>query len=220
MKTLTDLFVVPLYVSSFSTVVEAHKYILRLRTIRPPLVPPHVPLNRINFNGMIHYGHAMDHHPILADVLRSRAETLIQSIRVETGAKAIGEMELLLVFHGPVLPADNHLLMANAHRLAASLSTMGFAEVHPVSLRDDAIRAGFPDIWHRAVEIFRGHVRGAESRNHSALVLPVLLSMGGVESGIFSRLNGLEYEWTGEALLPDPRITRYLEARLGELDLN
>jgi hypothetical protein len=40
--------------------------------------------------------------------------------------------------------------------------------------------------------------------------VPLLLSFGGIEAGIRKRLNGLDYTMSDQALLPDPRIARWI----------
>jgi len=114
------------------------------------------------------------------------------------------------VMHGPVGARDNHLWMVSGHRYAADLTKLGFSEVHVVSVRDDAKG----EAWERAKEEFRHAVAGAAKRERKALLLPLLIASGGIEKGILERLEGLDFIWTGEALLPDKRIVDYLDSRV------
>lgn len=43
------------------------------------------------------------------------------------------------------------------------------------------------------------------------IIIPVLLSRGGIEKGIVERLDGLTYKWNGKTLLPNKKITQFLE---------
>ena len=44
------------------------------------------------------------------------------------------------------------------------------------------------------------------------LVVPHLLSFGGIEQGIRKRLEGLSYTMTAQALMPDDRIVEWVLA--------
>jgi len=78
--------------------------------------------------------------------------------------------------------------------------------VLPVSLRDDAP----PAVRDQATARLRGLVEGASAVGSRVLVVPVLLSYGCVESGIRSRLSGLPYEMSAQALAPDPRLVDWV----------
>jgi hypothetical protein len=62
--------------------------------------------------------------------------------------------------HGPVGEADNHRWLANAQLYAADLASFGFADIHVISLRDDAE----DPVWTRAKEKFRHLISGTNSR--------------------------------------------------------
>ncbi|HEU5292599.1 MAG TPA: hypothetical protein VFU05_18250, partial [Cyclobacteriaceae bacterium] len=77
--------------------------------------------------------------------------------------------------------------------------------------RDDADK----EIYELAKENLRGLVRQA-GKQGNVIVVPLLLSKGGVEQGIVKRLEGLNYKWSGKTLLPDPKITQFIESSVNE----
>lgn len=73
-------------------------------------------------------------------------------------------------------------------------------------MRDDASE----EVRKQATSDFRGLVEHARAENRRALVVPLLLSFGGIEAGIRKRLDGLDYTMSDQALLPDPRIAHWI----------
>jgi len=47
------------------------------------------------------------------------------------------------------------------------------------------------------------------------LIVPLLLSYGGIETGIRKRLDGLDYAMSPQALLPDARLARWITESAG-----
>jgi len=54
------------------------------------------------------------------------------------------------------------------------------------------------------------------SANGDVIVVPLLISQGGVEKRILRRLEGLTFRWNGKTILPSEKITEFLESRIGE----
>jgi hypothetical protein len=46
------------------------------------------------------------------------------------------------------------------------------------------------------------------------LIVPVVLSFGGIEQGIRKRLDGLEYVMATQAIMPDDRLVEWVKAQL------
>ena len=44
------------------------------------------------------------------------------------------------------------------------------------------------------------------------LIVPILLSFGGIEQGVRARLEGLPYTMADRGLMPDPRIEQWIRA--------
>ena len=50
----------------------------------------------------------------------------------------------------------------------------------------------------------------AKGLGRKVLIVPHLMSFGGIEQGIRKRLEGLDYTMTTQALMPDERIASYV----------
>lgn len=204
---MDHLVVLPLFISSYSVVIEMQKFIFKVRSDKLIPIPT---VKQIKFDGTIEYLSAIDYDEVIADILLTRARTLI-SLAGERGKSMEPKMlELNLVMHGPNGEQDNHYWLAMGHRYAADLASLKFAEIHVLSLRDDADEP----VWDRAKQLLREAVEGAASRNHAALVLPLLLAPGGIEDDLLERLEGLDYVWSGEAILPDSHLGTYLNKKI------
>ncbi len=205
---LTELVVLPLFLSDHSTVIRAQKYILKQSEINP--LP--MELDQVEFSGRIEFLSAMNFDEIISQIVKKRAGELVdqgKSLGTETAAK----MELTLVMHGPVSFKDNHRWLEMGHRYASDLTDLGFAEIHVVSLQDDAESP----VRDRASQILRENVSGAVQRGHLSLVLPLLISTNGIEKGIVERLANLNYVWQGKTLLPDEIFSQFIIHRLQNL---
>ena len=72
----------------------------------------------------------------------------------------------------------------------------------PLTVRDDAPEP----IRSQARAELRALVEDATTAGLQVLVIPHLLSFGGIEEGIRKRLEGLQYRMAPQALLPDDRV--------------
>jgi hypothetical protein len=52
--------------------------------------------------------------------------------------------------------------------------------------------------------------QAADDAGYHVLVVPLLLSYGGIENGLRQRLDGIEHTLAPQALLPDPRIAQWV----------
>jgi hypothetical protein len=57
-------------------------------------------------------------------------------------------------------------------------------------------------------------VKGIVQAGNTPLVVPLLLSYGGIEEGLRKRLSGLDFKMPAQALLPDFRIAAWVIARV------
>jgi hypothetical protein len=205
-QTLTELEVLPLFLSSHSVVIEMQKYIFKKRRSKPINVPM---AKHIKFSGVIKYQSALDYNPHLAMIMANRLHTLIHD------AKAVGytkkQMEVVFLMHGPVGDADNTKWMAMAEQYKKDLNYLfPLHSFHIVSLRDDAPTQTRDE----QTRILREITSNATANGRVALVLPYLLSKGGIQQGILDRLQGLDYIWSGEAVLPDAFFDQVVLDRL------
>lgn len=230
--------VVPLFISSHSFIIRQTEYFLGKRTVlADPLIlmdhssgggysmnhsgnhsmdhstgedhsmehkenkKQHIP-PQIETHLEIEITRALDDHDVVAQMLKNRADALSSDPSSET---------LILVGHGPNPEEDNKNWIKNMESLVDKIRDLNakdeiqFKNYYAITVRDDAS----PEIYEMAKENLRGMVRQA-GRNSRVIVVPLLLSSGGVERGIVKRLEGLDYEWNGKTLLPDPLITEFI----------
>lgn len=211
-----EIVAVPLFISSHSSVIDSTQYLVGARADAPadlavfarmshgagagghadhaaedgtrPVRSP-VPIRMVG---------ALDDHPVVAGILVSRAKAISR----EPAHEAV-----VLVAHGPVPDADNRLWLADMERLAARVASAApFARVVAVTVRDDApapVRAA-------ATAELRATVSRLSDEGTQVLIVPLLLSYGGIEAGIRQRLDGLDYVMAPQGLMPDDRMMQWV----------
>ncbi len=80
-----------------------------------------------------------------------------------------------------------------------------FRNILALTVRDDAPQA----IHEQAKQHLRAVVRQGNISGE-VIVIPFFLSPGGREKSVAQRLEGLDFKWSGETLLPDSRLTDFL----------
>ncbi|MGH9785202.1 MAG: DUF3386 family protein, partial [Terriglobia bacterium] len=114
---------------------------------------------------------------------------------------------VVLVAHGPVSDEENSRWLADMASLVATMrNASDFKRIEYLTVRDDAPEP----IRSRATAELRAVVERAAQRGDRVLVVPLLISYGGIESGIKKRLEGLSYVMSPQGLLPDDRLERWL----------
>jgi sirohydrochlorin ferrochelatase len=186
---VTELRVVPLFISSHSDVIRAQHYQFHLTETNP--LPFDIGRVTLPARMKVSFSTALDDAPELSAILRDRARELCRDASRE---------ELILVAHGPTSEEDDQkwleTLRAHGERLGAD------QPVHVITVRDDAEESDQAEMTRR----LRAIVEGITSRGKTACVLPVLMAAGGIEKGILERLQGLEFRYIGKMLAPDPRL--------------
>jgi sirohydrochlorin ferrochelatase len=216
-----DIVAVPLFISSHSSVVDSTQYLLGARAEAPADLALFARMSHGPGTAAKPAGHAehianedgtqpvrstvpirvvaaLDDHPIVADILLTRAKAISQDP---------GHEALLVVAHGPVPDAANALWLADMGRLAARVhAAVPFQQVEVITVRDDApapIRAAAAaELRTTVTRLARGGTR--------VLVVPLLLSYGGIEAGIRERLQGLDYTMAGQGIMPDDRVLQWV----------
>ncbi len=208
---VTEIVAVPLFVSSHSTVLDATRYLLGLRSEKPAAVEVFarmahgsghaaVSTEPLPIGVPIRMASALDAHRIVGEIVVSRTLSLSR----EPSAEAV-----VLVAHGPEEDDVDAKWMVNLDRLADVVRAAApFRHVGALTLRDDAEAPVRADATRRLRALVGTHVeQGAR-----VLVVPVLLSFGGVEAALRERLEGLTYE-LAPALAPDPRLVAWVLAQ-------
>ena len=232
---VTEIVAVPLFVSSWSSVITSTEYLLGLRAEAPAALAAFAKMNHghsdpaatngSNGHGSAHAHHgsadeavdgttpiespvpvrmtpALNDHPLVAEILTSRARSI---------SRAPAGEAVVIVAHGPNDEDDNRRWLANMASLAERLRRQeeGFAAVEYLTLRDDAPKP----VRDASTAELRAVVMRHTSGGRRVLIVPLLVSFGGIEKGLRERLEGLDYSMPSAGLVPDDRLVDWVLAR-------
>ncbi len=222
---VTRIVAVPLFVSSYSSVITSTEYLLGLRPEAPAELKIFAKMDHSSHGapgGNDHASHgaaadptapvstplpvqmttALNRHVLIGQIVADRAKSI--STQPENEA-------VILVAHGPVPEDDNQRWLADMAVIAEQVRGVApFASVDYMTVRDDAgaqVRAA-------ATTDLRSRVERHIAAGRRVLVVPHILSFGGIENGLRKRLEGLEYQMAGQGLMPDPRIAQWVLAQV------
>jgi sirohydrochlorin ferrochelatase len=232
---VTEIVAVPLFVSNHSSVVTSTQYLLGAREDMPedlrmfakmnhgpgghgaPAAAPPAPAQphaghaghgatapaqdntaRVNSPVPIRMTGALGRHRLVGEILATRA----QSISKDAPNEAV-----ILVAHGPVRDDENKRWVEDMLVLAQGINGAApFASVDALTVRDDAEKP----VRDAATAELRALVEKRTSEKKRVLLVPVLMSYGGIEQGIKKRLEGLEYSLPDHGLMPDDRLVTWV----------
>jgi hypothetical protein len=222
---VTEIVAVPLFVSSWSSVITSTEYLLGLRAEAPAALASYAKMNHAPASASgAQAGHeshasasaatdgttpikspvpvrmtsALNDHSIVADILASRARTISRDPSKEA---------LVIVAHGPNDEDENRRWLADMRSLSERIrQTETFASHDYLTLRDDAPKT----IRDAATAELRGIVERQMAAGRRVLVVPLLISFGGIERGLRERLDGLPYTMAETALMPDDRLATWV----------
>ena len=222
---VTEIVAVPLFVSSWSSVITSTEYLLGLRAEAPAALASYAKMNHAPASASgTQAGHeshasasaatdgttpvkspvpvrmtsALNDHSIVADILASRARTISRDPSKEA---------LVIVAHGPNDEDENRRWLADMRSLSERIRQTGtFASHDYLTLRDDAPKT----IRDAATAELRGIVERQTAAGRRVLVVPLLISFGGIERGLRERLDGLHYTMAETALMPDDRLATWV----------
>ncbi len=230
-REVASVIAVPLFISSHSSVMRATEYLLGTRDEAPPQMeafgnmaarmaarrgsepeeeeeeavdPGFDWTTPVETTIPIAVGRALDAHDLVAEILLSRALDVSEAPEDEV---------VVVVAHGPSSAEDNELWLGNMGILVEAMRPRtGFSRIEHLTVRDDASEP----IRDQATEELRAVVQGAVDEGKSVLIVPLLLSYGGIETGIRRRLEGLPYRMAHQALLPDERLSEWVLTQVAE----
>jgi len=223
---VTEVVAVPLFVSSWSSVITSTEYLLGQRPDAPPELatyarmnhgtgtsrtdhgahgaathPPHAtpdPSTPVTSPIPIRMTHALNAHPVVADILTDRARSI---------SRNPAEEAVVIVAHGPVGEEENRRWLADMASLAARVQQAApFSAVDYLTLRDDAPKP----VRDQATAELRAVATKHLAAGRRILVVPLLVSFGGIEKGLRERLDGLAYTMPAAALVPDARLVEWV----------
>jgi sirohydrochlorin cobaltochelatase len=215
---VTSITAVPLFVSSHSSVITSTQYLLGLRKEMPADLAIFAKMSHgtdatdhsnhgaaptdgtipVSHRASIRITSALDAHPLVADIVDARA----REISVTPSTEAV-----VLVAHGPTRDDENDRWLVNLRTLATSVnSRTPYASIDAITVRDDAPAP----IRDAATRELRALVEKQTALGRRVILVPILLSYGGIEAGIRKRLEGLTYQMPSKALAPDPKIVAWV----------
>lgn len=222
-RKVSAIIAVPLFISSWSSVITSTEYLLGQRPDAPAALAAFARMS--HGNGTAHAdapaaGHdahgaadgttpvkspvpiritpALNDHRIVAEILASRARTV--------GSNPAHEA-LVLVAHGPNEDEDNRRWLKDMASLAEQIAGREkFAAIDYLTVRDDAPKP----VWEQAKAELRATVQKRAAEGRRVLIVPLLLSFGGVEKGLRERLEGLPYTMATSGLIPDDRLVQWV----------
>lgn len=221
---VTEIVAVPLFVSSWSSVITSTEYLLGLRAEAPAALAMYAKMHHPEpaANSPSHAtpaGHedhatadatspvkspvpirmtrALNDHPIVAEILTSRAKSI---------SRNPAEESLVIVAHGPNDEDDNRRWLADMASLTERIAgAEKFASIDYLTLRDDAPKP----VRDAATAGLRQMVSKSVQEGRRVLIVPLLVSFGGIERGLRQRLEGLTYVLPDAGLMPDARLATW-----------
>jgi hypothetical protein len=211
---------VPLFISSHSSVITSTAYLLGLRDDMPSDLRVFAKMRHGASEG--HDGHhgehatvdntapvkspvpirmteALNRHSLVGEILIDRAREI---------STAPSREAVIIVAHGPVPDDDNQRWLQDMKSLSEQMDrATDFAAIRYLTVRDDAPKP----IRDAATSELRSLVEEQRRQGRRVLIVPLLLSYGGIEKGLRLRLEGLEYTLASRALMPDPRLEEWVQ---------
>lgn len=171
--------------------------------------------------------HEMEHHLHMAGLMRPSVKLPILVTPAMDDAPEIGRVlaaralalaprpsgrAVMLFGHGPNSAEDYAQWMTRLRPIADSVRAAGFASVMVELVRDDAPAVVRAEAVKRTRELIALQ-RAATGQD--VIVVPILVSSGGVSNAKFpADLAGLPISYTGDPLLPDAAMARWVERRV------
>lgn len=193
-----EIAVIPLFVSSHSPIIGNFRYILGLQANLAKTTRLRQ-LDRVSSTARFRFAGAMDAHPFVSEILLERALAVTDEPAV-TG--------VVVIAHGPNDEEENRRWLRDMEAHSQFLRERGgFRSVTVLTHRNDAPAP----VKAQARAVFRQRVADA-ARTGAAVVVPLLLSAGGIEAEVEADLAGLAYRFA-QPLMPHPNIERWVEAQ-------
>lgn len=202
-----EIVVVPLLVSSHSGHYEQIRYLAGETDTLDAEMRHHLEMSGIErWTGAtpMRVTTALDDAPEMAGLLEGRALAL---------ATHPDSQAVFLVGHGPNSAEDYAAWMVNLRRVAAQVKSEGrFPQVLVGLLRDDAPDAVRAEAVARIRELIELQ---SAATGRPVVVVPVLIATGRMTRETLPKdLAGLPIAYSGEALLPNPSLARWVEAQV------
>ncbi|OKP92664.1 sirohydrochlorin chelatase [Paenibacillus sp. P32E] len=185
---VTDIIVIPLFVSSGSTHIDEIEYALGAK----PAPEKETDLEPFAVKARVHYGYPVDDDPDIAVMIWDKLRGLSKHPERET---------ILLVGHGSVHDGFRQRWQQGISTLAERVRRISGAAAADYGLLN-------PDSVRSKVEYW-------QEQGHDVLVAPLFLSQGYFTKHVIpGRLSGLKYAYSGQTLLPHPLLPHWIEQQV------
>ncbi len=190
---VTDMIVVPLFISSGSTHIDEISYafgVIPEPTLETGLTP-------FDLHARVHFCQPIDDDPDIALILYDK----VKALSVDPEAEIV-----LLVGHGTKEKGFHAKWRKSLESLAERVKQLGgFDEVDVAML--------LPDQVVRKMEWWKKH-----KPEHDVLVAPLFISEGYFTNKVIpERLKGYNYKYKGFSILPSPLITKWMKRQIDEM---
>ncbi|AZK49191.1 cobalamin biosynthesis protein CbiX [Paenibacillus lentus] len=181
---ITDIIVIPLFMSSGSTHVDEIAYAFGTKGTPEK----ETDLEHFRLSARVLFGEPVDDHPLVAQMIWDKVKPLSRELDREA---------LLLIGHGSRHDGFRQRWERGISSLAARVK-----EISGVAMADFALLN--PDSVHKKVSYW-------QERGYDVMIAPLFLSAGYfTKKEIPSRLEGLTYRYSGEALLPHSLLPHWM----------
>ncbi|WP_159888467.1 sirohydrochlorin chelatase [Paenibacillus puerhi] len=190
---VTDIVVIPLFVSSGSTHMDEISYALGVKP--SPQLPTEMEPFRLS--ARIHLAEPIDDDSVIAEIVYEKLRPL---------SERPGEEIVLLVGHGSVEKGFHHAWRQGLEKLAARVQELGgFAGADGVMLLPDQVK------W--KLKLWSRRLPGC-----TVLVAPLFLSEGYFTGQVIpERFAGYAYRYNGQSLLPHPGVSLWMERQVNRM---
>ncbi|WP_019913623.1 sirohydrochlorin chelatase [Paenibacillus sp. HW567] len=185
---VTDILVIPLFVSSGSTHVDEIEYALGAK----PAPEKETELERFAVKAKVHFGYPVDDDPDIAVMIWDKLRGLSKHPQREA---------ILLVGHGSKHEGFRQRWQQGISSLAERVRQIsGVAAADYGLLNPDSVRSKV-EYW--------------KEQGYEVLVAPLFLSEGYFTKHVIPRrLQGLQYAYSGQTLLPHPLLPHWIEQQV------
>ncbi len=188
---VTDLLVIPLFVSSGSTHIDEISYALGVKEAPDK----ETDLEPFRITAKVHFGYPVDDDEDVAHMLWDKVKHLSEDRSREV---------VLIVGHGSIHAGFLHRWVkgiASLSRRVGSISGTAYADY--ALLNPDSLTL---------------KTKKWTKRGYRVLIAPLFLSRGYfLNTVIPRRLEGLSHQYAGEALLPHPRLSHWIQRQVDVL---
>lgn len=186
---VTDMIVIPLFVSSGSTHMDEIAYAFGVKNTPDK----ETDLKPFRLEARVFFGDPIDDDPIVAEMIWDKVQKLSQHPEKEV---------LLLVGHGSVHEGFRQRWEQGISSLSTRVGKLsGLKESDYALLNPDSVRQK-ATYWGKQFQ-------------YDIIVAPLFLSAGYFTKNVIpKKLEGLTYRYSGEALLPHPLLPRWMSQQI------